>query len=302
MARRRLGVALLVPPPHDAAVDALRRAVGDSARSRVPAHLTLVPPVNVREDALPAALALVRSAAAAGAERVAGAAVAAGSGPDGTLVLRLGPPASFLPANPVLHLPVTPTEALEALRDKVFRPPLWREPAWPYVPHVTLADALGPERIAAAVVALDGYEVEVAFDAVHLLQEGLDRVWRPIAGVRLGRPAVVGTGGLAVTLTEETMADPEVAALGLPPGDRYVVARRDGVVVGAAVMAKRWLEAVVVVPGCRGEGIGAHLLARAVLGHRRVLADWRDPGARGFLERHGFHDAGHLLAREAGPA
>jgi GNAT superfamily N-acetyltransferase len=260
-----------------------------------------VPPVNVREDALAAALALVREAAAVVGDVGAGV-VRHGSLPDGALVLRLGPPTSFLPANPVLYLPVAPADPLERLRDKVFRPPLWREPAWPYVPHVTLADALAPERIAASLTALDAYEAEVAFPAVHLLQEDPDRVWRPIAGVRLGRPATVGTGGLAVTLTEETMADPEVAALGLPAGDRHVVARRDGAVVGAAVMAKRWLEAVVVVPACRGEGIGAHLLARAVLGHRRVLADWPDPAARSFLERHGFHEAGHLLAREAGPA
>jgi 2'-5' RNA ligase len=281
--RRRLGVALLVPPPHDAAIDALRLAVGDGSLGRVPAHVTLVPPVNVREDALPAALARVREAAAAAPAR---------------LTVVAGPPATFLPDNPVLHLPVVPAETLEPLRDKVFREPLWREPAWPYVPHVTLADELPEDRLLAAVDALAGYSVAVDVTAIHLLQEMPDRVWRPVAGVRLGPPAVVGRGGLAVTLTEEVMADPEVAALALPDGDRWVVARRDGELAGVAVMAKRWLQCVFVVPAFRGEGIGAHLLARAVAPHRRALVDWDDPSARAFLQRHGFREAGHLLARE----
>jgi GNAT superfamily N-acetyltransferase/2'-5' RNA ligase len=286
VARRRLGVALLVPPPGDAALDALRRAVGDGSLGRVPPHVTLVPPVNVREDALADALARVRETAAAAPPR---------------LTLGLGPPASFLPANPVLHLPVTTPGVVEPLRDKAFRPPLWREPAWPFVPHVTLADELAPERIAVALDALSGYSIAVDVTAVHLLQEMEDRVWRPIVGVRCGPPAVVGRGGLAVSLTEEVMADPFVTALGLPEGDRWVVARRDGDLAGVAVMAKRWLQAVFVVPAFRGEGIGAHLLARAVAPHRRALVDWTDPAARAFLERHGFRPAGHLLARETGP-
>ena len=50
MARSRVGVVLLVPSPIDREIDALRRAVGDGTYERVPAHLTLVPPVNVHED------------------------------------------------------------------------------------------------------------------------------------------------------------------------------------------------------------------------------------------------------------
>ncbi len=50
----------------------------------MPAHLTLVPPVNVREDRLGEALAVLRRAAAA----------------TRSLTLTLGPPATFLPDNP----------------------------------------------------------------------------------------------------------------------------------------------------------------------------------------------------------
>ena len=88
MTKRRLGVALLVPPPLDVEIDGLRRAVGDGALGRIPAHLTLVPPVNVREDRLDDAVAVLRRAAAAAAP----------------FEVDLGPPATFLPINPVLYL------------------------------------------------------------------------------------------------------------------------------------------------------------------------------------------------------
>ena len=48
MGRVRLGVALLIPPPFDREVDGLRRALDDGSLGRIPAHLTLVPPVNVK--------------------------------------------------------------------------------------------------------------------------------------------------------------------------------------------------------------------------------------------------------------
>ncbi|MDQ1402032.1 MAG: hypothetical protein QOG03_348, partial [Actinomycetota bacterium] len=58
----RLGVALLIPNPLAAEIDGLRRALGDGGLDRIPPHLTLVPPVNVREDRLSDALAVLRNA------------------------------------------------------------------------------------------------------------------------------------------------------------------------------------------------------------------------------------------------
>ena len=49
MVRRRLGVVLLVPEPAATEIQGLRRAVDDPALDSIPPHLTLVPPVNVRE-------------------------------------------------------------------------------------------------------------------------------------------------------------------------------------------------------------------------------------------------------------
>ncbi len=166
MSRRRFGVALLVPQPVATEVDGLRRALGDGARARIPAHVTLVPPVNVRPDRVTAAVELLRTAAA--------------STPP--LDLRIGPAATFHPVTPVVYLTVAGDLAgVEALRERVFRPPLERPLTHPFVPHVTVADEVDAVRIPAAVAALADFVVDVRIESVHLLEEGRGRVWRPIA-------------------------------------------------------------------------------------------------------------------------
>ncbi len=66
---------------------------------------------------------------------------AAAAATPGPLIITLGPPTSFLPANPVLYLPVGgQVDAVHALRARVWETPLIRSVTWPFVPHVTLAD------------------------------------------------------------------------------------------------------------------------------------------------------------------
>jgi 2'-5' RNA ligase len=271
MARIRLGVALLLPQPVREEIEGLRRALGDSALGRIPGHLTLVPPVNVRAESLGAALATVRRATAAGPRQ---------------LTLALGPVATFLPDSPVIYLAVSgDLEALHGLRDRVFSGPLERPLTWPFVAHVTLAEESDAHRIAAAVDILRRYQALVAVDSVHLLQEaghGADRRWLPVADVALGPPAVIGRGGLALELTRSSMLDPEARELvdaggpgvadgaapdapaGRPP--IIITARRESRVVG---VAGAWLTddggrvAVLVAAASRRQGIGSHLLAAA---------------------------------------
>lgn len=277
MPRRRLGVALLVPPPVAAEVDGLRRACGDPSVGRVPAHLTLVQPVNVRVERMGEALAVLRAAAAS----------------SGPVTLALGPAATFWPATPVLYLAVggdpAEVDAVHRLRDAVFADPLARRLTWPFAPHVTLADGLAPERLAAAVEALSDFAAEVVVDRVHLMEETRDpsgrRVWGPIADAPLGPPAVVARGGLELTLSVTVLVDEEAGAatgVGQPrPGDGGVPLavtgrRRDGVAGVAAGWTRddvAHLTAVAVVPAARGEGVGRHLLAawRAAAGERGAV-------------------------------
>ena len=241
-------MALLVPPPLAAEVDGLRRALGDGALGRIPAHLTLVPPVNVREERLGEALAVLRTAAAA----------------TRPFTVTLGPVATFLPDNPTVHLVVRGDKAIRALRDRVFVDPLARPLTWPFVPHVTLADGAEPARATAALTALADYGVEVTFARVHLLREGPGRLWAPIADAALAPPSVVGRGGLPVELTVSDRLDPEAAAL-RPTAPLVVTARVDGRVAGYAEGTcdgcTPLLSALVVDDDHSHLDIGRHLVA-----------------------------------------
>ena len=259
MPKQRLGVALLIPAPYDRAVNALRVALGDPALGRIPPHLTLVPPVNVREDRMDDAHRVLRNAASA----------------TKPFELVIGPPATFLPVNPVLYLDVGgEVDALLALRDRVFTEPLSRDLTWPFVPHVTIADEAVPERIEAALTAMQSFRIRITFERVHLLREGPGRVWGPIADATFASPAVIGRGGLELELSVTERPDAEAMSL----RDRRpfaITARRDGGVVGVAHGWTRdgvtHVDDLVVAEPDRGQGIGSHLAAAV-----RSLAAERD--------------------------
>ena len=266
--RRRLGVALIPDPPVRDEMEGLRRALGDPSLGRVVPHLTLVPPVNVRTGDLGTALEVLRAAAAA---------------QRGALRLTAGPPATFLPDNPVLFLRVGgDIERLRELRDATFRPPLERALSWPWVPHFTLADGIDEERILAALDSLDRYAGVVEVDRVVMLEELRGRTWAPIADARLGPPVVVGTGGLAVRITRGRIPDPTAieaideneesggfwrgwAETSHPLTPVVLTAHRGTELVGTAAVRNAQLgprAAVFVLPEARDQGIGGQLLAR----------------------------------------
>ncbi len=269
MPKRRLGVVLLIPPPWSHEIDGLRRAFGDGSLGRIPAHLTLVPPVNVREDAVADAMAVLRDAASS----------------TRPFVVDLGPPATFLPVNPVAYLAVDGDGAdeVERLRDAVFTGPFERDLTWPFVPHVTLADEADPDRIRAALGALRDYEIRVTFDRVHVLEQGDGRMWHPIADAPFASgPAVIGRGGLELELHSSSRLDAEAAQwmdaawaayavgeYGTSENDEpfAIAARRNGVVVGTASGTTRsdgaYLADLIVDAADRGTGVGSHLLAAA---------------------------------------
>jgi 2'-5' RNA ligase len=260
----RVGVVVLVPEPIATEVHGLRRACGDPALDRVSPHVTLVPPVNVSEVRLGEALGRVRRAASI----------------VGPFVLRLGPAATFAPDSPTLYLAVDGDDlalsSLARLRDEVFQPPLHRPLAWPFVPHVTLADETDAERLAAGVRALADFRVEMPCTAVHLLHEVRQPTgprWVPLADARFGDPIVVGRGGLPLELWVSGHVDPEAGALleseRLPRPDQATTAlvvtarRRDGL-VGVLWGDAADVRAAAVVASHRGEGIARHLEARFV--------------------------------------
>jgi 2'-5' RNA ligase/GNAT superfamily N-acetyltransferase len=264
-------VVLLLDPPVATEVDTLRSALGDAAVGKIGPHITLVPPVNVRDADLVDALAVLRQAAA---------------GQAGQLELTLGPTATFHPASPVVYLAVgagepSSLEALARLHESLLAGPLFRKGRWEWVPHVTLLDEAGPEKITAAVTALSSYGADVVFDRVVLL-EHQDHAWAPVADANFGPPTVVGRGGLDLEITEGRVAGPDVLAVveaASEHGDLdapaplfagqgptvVLTGRRGGAVAGVAV-------AWQALPGSGGGGLegecAVHVGALVEPGHR----------------------------------
>lgn len=297
---------LLVPEPYATEVDGLRRALGDGALGRIPAHLTLVPPVNVALERLEDAREVLAEAAAA---------VPAD---DGGLELVLGPPATFWPVTPVVYLAVSDAEAapgslgaLHELRGRVFRDPLQRALTYGFVPHVTLVDELAEERIPPALTALAGFRLQVRFRELTLLQEVEGRRWTPVFSAPLGPGRVVGRGGLPVELSVSSALDLVRRRTGAAPG-LTVTASRQGAAVGVAecrgdpVVPAAELVELWVAPAERGTGVGSHLLAALLnaaageLGAREVNCRITGGTLDGFLRHRGFAERGGRLWRVAG--
>jgi 2'-5' RNA ligase len=279
-------VALVLKGEARVEVDGLRRAMGEPDLLRIPPHLTLVPPVNVREDRMEDALAVLRAAGAAAKP----------------LRLTLGPPATFLPHNPVLYLSVHgDVDGVINLRTAVFREPLHRDLTWPFVPHVTVADGIDPERIAAGVDVLSSYEREVTLTSMHLLEEREHNVWSIIAEVPLAPRKVVGRGAagleLEITVTDNLDGRQPLA----------VTARRGRETVATATgwteLNASQLDELTVADGVRGQGIGGHTLAAflsaaADRGALRCRVQPNPSGTREFFMQRGFHADGDVLVRD----
>lgn len=175
MPRRRLAVALLIPPPVSIELDGLRRALGDRQLGRIDPHVTLIPPINVREEEIADAMAVVQ-AAASGRE---------------TFDLHLGPIETFGRDSPVRFAAVDPWEPVVDLYRACWTGVLDREERRSFHPHVTVdidGGMVGDDDPALDV--LRHYEAVVTIDRVTVLEhrvvEDGARRWDPYVSYRLG--------------------------------------------------------------------------------------------------------------------
>ena len=327
MSRHRVGVALLLEGRTGAEIDGLRRALGCRSLHTQSPHITLVPPVNVREDALGDALAVVRRAAAA---------------VRGPLRVSLGPVATFAPETPVLFLAVSePTDAgdeirpgqraaldaLQCLHAAVNAAPLLRPVDRLFVPHVTVHTDADPALIPSALGLLGSFRADVVIDRLFLLEQGPDRIWRRLADVPLGAPTVRGRGGVELAMRVCRLIAPDVgAALGsalvdstMPPdpaaderstaGRTVIEARTADVPVAVAAWHDEGpfavLDVLVVDETRRREGIGSQVLSEvysvaAAAGRSAIRLDLATaakagPWAHRWLREQGWKEDAHLV-------
>lgn len=160
-----LGVSIAVPEPYGSFLQRKREGFGDLAAHGIPTHITLLPPTEVRTEALP------------GIERHL-AEVAATCRP---FPLRLEGTGTFRPLSPVVFVKVTEGEAgctaLQA-RIRAASGPCARELQFPYHPHVTVAHGIDEDAMDRARAELGDFSATWTIGGFALYEQGADEVWR----------------------------------------------------------------------------------------------------------------------------
>lgn len=155
-----IGVVVAIPSPHREAIDAAREQY-EPAASDLPAHVTILAPIDVDADAMPAVEAHL-------------AHVAASTQP---FRLTLRGTGTFRPVSPVVFVAVAHgSSACEQLEERVRSGDMAVETRYPYHPHVTLAHDVPEPVLDRAFAELSNYEASVDVASVGLY-EYLDGGW-----------------------------------------------------------------------------------------------------------------------------
>jgi 2'-5' RNA ligase len=163
---RTIGVAIPIPEPHGTELQDWREHFGDPMARSIPTHVTLLPPTEVSEEALPGIEAHLRGIAAAGTR----------------FDILLRGTGTFRPASPVVF--VTLAEGIsdcELLERQIRSGPLGqRELEFVYHPHVTVAHDIADAALSHAFEKLAQYEARFTVWGFSLYEHGADGVWRPV--------------------------------------------------------------------------------------------------------------------------
>jgi 2'-5' RNA ligase len=158
-----IGVAIAIPEPWAADLQAQRASFGDLQASAIPTHITLVPPTDVGDDLSAVEKHLNEVAAQQSSFR-----------------LRLRGTATFRPVSPVVFIVVSEgISACELLAQAARSGPLEQELNFPFHPHVTVAHHLDEAALDHAYETLADFDCSFEVTDFHLYQHGDDGVWRP---------------------------------------------------------------------------------------------------------------------------
>ncbi|MEU7717655.1 2'-5' RNA ligase family protein [Streptomyces tibetensis] len=177
-----IGVSIAVPEPHGSELQQLRAGFGDASAHGIPTHVTLLPPTEVDESALPVVEAHLAEVAAGGR----------------AFPMRLSGTGTFRPVSPVVFVRVAAgAEACTLLQQQVRDPagPAARELQFPYHPHVTVAHGIDEAAMDRAFEELSGYEAEWPCTGFALYEQGADGVWRKLRDFPFGGSVVPPQAG-----------------------------------------------------------------------------------------------------------
>ncbi len=169
-----IGVALAIPEPWATQLQDYRTALGDETATRIPTHITLVPPTEVDDTEL----AGIDEHLAATARQVA------------AFDVHLRGTGTFRPVSPVVFVTVAEgISSCEQLARAVRRGPLDVPLQFPYHPHVTIAHHLSDETLDRAFAELASFECVFTGDRFHLYRHEDVEGWRPTHDYPLGGDA-----------------------------------------------------------------------------------------------------------------
>lgn len=163
MSGMTLGVAIEIPEPFGSAIDTARLGY-EPSMGRMPAHITLLPPVDVDTDVLPSVIDHL-------------AAVAVRLEP---FEVELHGTGTFQPVSPVVFIAlsrgISSCERAEAL---VRADMLAVDSRFPYHPHVTLAHDVSDELLARAFEDFTDFRARFTVSQMHLFRL-LDDGWHSV--------------------------------------------------------------------------------------------------------------------------
>jgi 2'-5' RNA ligase len=166
-----IGVSIAIPSPHAEMLQAKRASFGDPLAESIPTHVTLLPPTEMAEDELEAAVKHLEEVAAQGRRF--------------PMVLR--GTGTFRPTSPVVFVQVSGGIAdCELLEKDVRQGPLDRSLDFNYHPHVTVAHHVPEPNLDRAFTELSDFECAFEVEEFHLYEHGDDGVWRPVRSFALG--------------------------------------------------------------------------------------------------------------------
>ena len=164
MPRVNLGVAISVPSPWREELSAWRLRVGDPEGSRVPPHVTLLPPTQVAAARLEA----IDAHLAAAADECA------------PFEMHLSGTGTFRPVSDVVFVVVASGIAhCEQLERRVRSGPLDRETRFPYHPHVTVAHDIPAAGLDAAYEGLAAFDARFPVTGFTAFEQVDGGVWLP---------------------------------------------------------------------------------------------------------------------------